>query len=234
MAARKRQSATTPNERRYEDIVNIAGELFAAKGFNGTSLNEIADAVGVLKGSLYHYISSKEDLLFDVIRVSHQGLQEVISLAEPFSDEPVHHLAAFCYGHVFLNATPERMSRGIVFLHDAKNLSPKKRSQVMGDRDSYSGYLRNIIARGQQLKKFDTELDVKLASFDVFGVITSYSRWYKPGGPLTPHMLGRESAAFVLASVASAQQRQQMTSRFTIVDEVIEKLRANHKVAAAV
>jgi AcrR family transcriptional regulator len=231
-SARKLKEQVSPNERRYEDIVHIAGELFAEKGFDGTSLNEIAEAVGVLKGSLYHYINSKEDLLFDVIRVSHQGLQEVMELAEPFAADPAHHLAAFSYGHVFLNATPERMHRGIVFLHDAKNLSPKKRAVVTRDRDNYSKYLRDIIARGQQQQEFDPELDPRLASFDVFGVITSYIRWYHPGGPITPQVLARESAAFVVASVVSPQHRHKLGSRFTIVDDVIDQLRRTLKISA--
>lgn len=232
MASRKLKEDISSNERRYEDIVNIAGELFAEKGFNGTSLNDVADAVGMLKGSLYHYISSKEDLLFDVIRVSHEGLREVIDLAEAFASDPVHHLAAFSYGHIFLNAVVDRIHRGIVFLQDSKNLTPKKRALVMRDRDNYDHYLREIIARGQQAKQFDAELDPRMCSFGIFGVLTSYIRWYKPDGEMTPHMLGRESAAFILASVVSQATRQKMGSRFRIVDEVIGELQKKRAAAA--
>jgi len=233
MASRKSKDESTPNERRYEDIVDIAGELFAAKGFDGTSLNDLAAAVGVLKGSLYHYISSKEELLFDVIRVSHEGLKEVTDLADAFADDPALHLAAFSYLHIVLNATPERIHKGIVFLHDSKNLPPKKSAIVARDRDNYARYLRKIIARGQASKQFDAELDPRLASFDIFGVLTSYIRWYHPGGSITPQALGRESAAFVLASVVSQQTRQRMGSRFAIVDEVVESLRQQREKAAA-
>jgi AcrR family transcriptional regulator len=233
MASRKLKQDISPNERRYEDIVNIAGELFAEKGFNGTSLNDVANSVGVLKGSLYHYISSKEDLLFDVIRVSHEGLQEVIDLAEPFASDPMHHLAAFSYGHVFLNAVVDRMHRGIVFLQDSENLSPKKRALVMRDRDNYDHYLREIIARGQTAEQFDAELEPRMCSFAIFGVLTSYIRWYKPDGEITPCGLGRESAAFILASVVSERTRQKMGSRFRIVDEIIDELRKRRESVAA-
>jgi TetR/AcrR family transcriptional regulator, cholesterol catabolism regulator len=212
--------------------VNIAGELFAARGFSGTSLNDVAAAVGVLKGSLYHYISSKEDLLFDVIRVSHQGLREVTDLADPFASAPMRHLAAFSYGHVFLNAVDERIHRGIVFLQDSENLNPKKHALVMRDRDNYDQYLRNIIARGQGARQFDAELEPRMCSFAIFGVLTSYIRWYKPGGEITPHVLGRESAAFILAAVVSEQTRQKMGSRFAIIDGVIAELQTTREPAA--
>jgi AcrR family transcriptional regulator len=231
MASRNGKENMSTNEQRYEHIVNIAGELFAENGFSGTSLNDVAEAVGVLKGSLYHYISSKEDLLFDVIRVSHQGLREVIDLADPFAPAPMHHLAAFSYGHVLLNAYVERIHRGIVFLQDSKNLSPKKRALVMRDRDNYDHYLRDIIARGQEAQQFDAELNPRMCSFAIFGVLTSYIRWYKAGGEITPHVLGRESAAFILASVASEQTRQDMGSRFAIVDAVIAEMRKTHELA---
>jgi TetR/AcrR family transcriptional regulator, cholesterol catabolism regulator len=219
MGSRKTKNGTY--ERRYEEIVHIAGELFAEKGFAGTSLNDIADAVGVLKGSLYHHISSKEDLLFDVVKVAHAGLLENTRFADNFSDDPAHHLSAFSYGHIFFNAVIERIHRGIVFLQDSKFLSVKKRAIVTKDRDNYDRYLRAIVARGQETKQFDSELDVRICSFEILGVLTSYIRWYKPGGQITPHLLGREAAAFVLASVASQSQRQSVPSRFTVVDDVI-------------
>ncbi|MDB5970013.1 MAG: hypothetical protein JWQ90_2463 [Hydrocarboniphaga sp.] len=223
MAARKGRKEN--NERRYEDIVHIAGELFAEKGFNGTSLNDIADSVGVLKGSLYHYISSKEDLLFDVVKVAHEGLHENMRLAEQFASDPLRQITAFSYGHIFLNAVVERMHRGIVFLHDSKYLPVKKRNLVTKDRDSYTVYLRDIVARGQKAGQFDPELDPRMCSFAIFGVITSYIRWYKPGGQITPHTIGREAAAFILASVESPETRTKMGSRFAAVDEVIAEFK---------
>jgi AcrR family transcriptional regulator len=218
-----RQKSSTSNDGRYEEIVHIAGELFAEKGFVGTSLNDIAAAVGVLKGSLYHHISSKEDLLFDVLKVAHEGLLENTQFADNFADDPMHHMAAFSYGHIFFNAVIERIHRGIVFLQDSKFLAAKKRAIVTKDRDAYDRYLRAIVARGQANKQFDSQLDPRMCSFAIFGVLTSYIRWYKPGGQITPHDLGREAAAFILASVLTPSKRQS-GGRFTIVDEVIQAM----------
>lgn len=217
-----RPPRTQTGERRYEDIVHIAGELFSERGFNGTSLKDIADAVGVLKGSLYHYINSKEDLLFDVIKVAHQGVLENMRLADHFASDPVRQIAAFCYGHVFLNAVEERIHRGIVFMQEWKHLAEDKKSQIAQDRDGYDAYLRAIVTRGTSSGAFDSEIDARLSSFAIFGVLTSYIRWYHPGGRFTAHDIGRETAGFVLASLVKSKRT--ITSRFKIVDEVIADL----------
>ena len=211
-------------EGRYADIINAAGELFAEHGFAGTSLQNIADAVGVLKGSLYHYISSKEELLFEVIRVAHQGLHENIRIADRFASDPRRQLTAFCYGHVTLNAVIERIHRGTVFLRDIKNLNVTEREMITQDRDRYDSYLRSILTRGQAANLFDPELDPRISAFSITGVITSYIRWFRPGGSITPHHIGRDAAAFVLSAVIAAPKIA--GERFVIADEVIAQFQA--------
>ncbi len=220
---RKGRAPKTGNgERRFEDIVLIAGELFSERGFNGTSLKDIADAVGVLKGSLYHYISSKEDLLYEVIKVGSEGLAENMRLCDHFASSPAEQLIAFCYAHIVLNAVPDRIHRGIVIIQDAKHLAPDKREQIFAERDAYQAYLRSIISRGMAADIFDAGIDQRISSFTILGVITSYIRWYKPGGPITPHDLARDSAAFVIASL---QPKSPDQDRFTLVDRVIAQIK---------
>lgn len=210
------------NEKKYEEIVEVAGRLFAAQGFDGTSLQDIGEHVGVLKGSLYHYISSKEDLLEDVVRSGHQGLLENMALCEHFKGRPLAQLVAFSYGHVVLNATPERILRGAVFLQDGDKLSPSKREPLVAGRDDYNRYLRRILQDGRETAVFDPDMEPRICSFAIIGVLTSYIRWYHPGGPVTSQELGREFAAFVLAGV-----REHITHerghRWDVVDPVIEQ-----------
>ncbi|CAD7337924.1 MULTISPECIES: TetR/AcrR family transcriptional regulator [unclassified Sphingobium] len=227
---RGRAPKTGNGERRFEDIVLIAGELFSERGFNGTSLNDIADAVGVLKGSLYHYISSKEDLLYEVIKVGSEGLAENMRLCDHFASSPAEQLIAFCYGHIVLNAVPDRIHRGIVIIQDAKHLAPDKREQIFAERDAYQAYLRSIISRGMAANIFDAGIDQRISSFTILGVITSYIRWYKPGGPITPHDLARDSAAFVIASLQPQSPGQ---DRFALADRVIAQIQALQEKAGA-
>jgi AcrR family transcriptional regulator len=215
-------------ERRYDDIVVLAGELFAEKGFAGTSLQDIAEAVGVLKGSLYHYIDSKEDLLFDVIKVAHQGLIENMRLADHYASDPVSQLAAFAYGHVALNAVPDRIHRGIVFMRDLRFLPEDKRKIITDDRDAYDAYLRSIVRRGQAMEVFDN-VDTRLCSFSIFGVLTSYIRWYHPGGSISLHEVARHSAYFILRAVLRSREEAEWLA---VLDTVASDLRSVERASA--
>jgi TetR/AcrR family transcriptional regulator, cholesterol catabolism regulator len=210
------------NEKRYEEIVEVAGRLFATQGFDGTSLQDISEHVGVLKGSLYHYISSKEDLLEEVVRSAQQGLLENMALCDHFKGRPLAQLVAFSYGHVVLNATPERVLRAAVFLQDGDKLSPSKREPLVAGRNDYDRYLRRILKDGRETAVFDPDVEPRSCSFAIIGVLTSYIRWYRPGGRVTSHELGREFAAFVLAGVREhiAHGRGY---RWDVVDPVIEQ-----------
>lgn len=213
------------NERKYGEILEVAGRLFARKGFDGTSLQDIAVDVGVLKGSLYHYISSKEDLLADIVREGQKGLQENIELCDHFVGEPIEQLAAFAYGHIRLNATPERLLRGIVFLRDGEKLNAERRKVIVQDRDRYDHYLRTILADGQRQGMIDPEVQPRISSFAILGVLTSYIRWYDPEGQMGPDELGREFASFALAAVRNHRSLERR-GRFELVDEVVDRCRA--------
>jgi AcrR family transcriptional regulator len=187
---------------RYAEIVHGAGKLFAEHGFDNTSLQDVGDAVGVLKGSLYYYIESKEQLLYDVIKVGHEGLLENIRICRALKGDPLETLSAFAYNHIALNAHPDRYERGIVFLRDSHRLSPEKREMVMRDRDAYDQLLRKTIADGQRQHLICPDLNPTLTSFAVLGVLNSFQRWYRPTGPASPDEIAREFAAFVVAAVA--------------------------------
>lgn len=210
------------NEKKYAEIVEVAGGLFASKGFDGTSLTDIAVEVGVLKGSLYHYITSKEQLLAEVVRIGQLGQSENLVMCERFAGRPLEQLVAFAYGHIRLNATPERLERGIVFLRDGEKLSPPQRQGFVEKRDEYEHYLRTVVVQGQEQGLIDPQAHPRLCVFAILGVINSFSRWYDPHGPSTPNEIGREFAGFALAAVRkhlSPEARQ----RFSLVDDVVQQ-----------
>lgn len=200
-ATASRPGRSPLNDRRYAQIVEIAAQLFAEQGYEGTSLQDIAVAVGVLKGSLYHYISSKEDLLFDVVKVSHEGLHENLDTCRALGGDPLEQLVAFSYGHVVLNTTRERFTRGAVYIRDGAKLPPDKREVVIASRDEYERYLRQILRSGQEQGLIDPDVSPRVCSFAILGVVNSYLRWFDPAGPMTREELAREFAAFSLASV---------------------------------
>jgi TetR/AcrR family transcriptional regulator, cholesterol catabolism regulator len=210
------------NDKRYADIVEIAAQLFAAQGYEGTSLQDIAVAVGVLKGSLYHYISSKEDLLFDVVKVSHEGLHENLDTCRALGGNALEQLVAFSYGHVVLNTTRERFTRGAVYIRDGGKLPPDKREVVVASRDEYERYLRQILRSGQEQGLIDPDVHPRVCSFAILGVVNSYLRWFDPAGPMSREELAREFAAFTLASVR-VHFDHAPGHRWDLVDDVVAR-----------
>lgn len=211
---------------KYEAIVAAAAQLFAERGFSGTSLKDIADAVGVLKGSLYHYIDSKDDLLFEVIKVPYVGIRENMAHSDHFASDPVRQLAAFSFCHVALNAVSGRLNGAIVMMNESRSLSEDKHASIAQDRHGYDRYLRSILLRGMQTGVFDPAIDVRVNAFSIFGVLTSYMRWYRPERELAPSQIARESAAFVLASMLKPEHRD--SDRYAVVDEVVGALTKVH------
>lgn len=219
---------------RYSEIVHGAGRLFAERGFDNTSLQDIGDAVGVLKGSLYHYIASKEELLYDVIKVGHEGLLENMRVCRALKGDPLETLSAFAYGHITLNVHPDRYERGIVFVRDSHRLSPDKREIVLRDRDAYERLLRATIADGQRQHLMCPDLDPALTSFAVLGVLNSFQRWYRPTGPASPEQIAREFASFAVAAVRCTPAEHTPGHRGALMDAVAGQIRTLGPIAAAV
>src|SRR5262245_22868821 len=86
-AARGRAVVRRPSEGRADQIVTAAAELFIERGYVGTSMSDIAEKVGILPGSLYHYIDSKDDLLFTIVDRAHRELIERVE-QEPIATLP--------------------------------------------------------------------------------------------------------------------------------------------------
>src|SRR5919112_3179734 len=100
MAARADTKSTAKRRNRHAEVIDAAVEIFYEKGYSAAAIQDVADAVGMLKGSLYYYIDTKEDLLFEICeRVHAQSLgilDEVAALDLP----PIERIRAYIYAHV--------------------------------------------------------------------------------------------------------------------------------------
>ena len=88
--------ASRNRPRRDEEVLSAAARVFRAQGYAGTSVQDVADELGILKGSLYHYISSKEELLFWICSHSHEQASAIMQAAVESSDNPLESLGIHC------------------------------------------------------------------------------------------------------------------------------------------
>jgi AcrR family transcriptional regulator len=190
--------AVETNGRELE-ILEAAAEIFNQKGYHNTSIQDIADAVGMLKGSLYYYISSKEDLLRQIFeQVNHGALEVVRDVFESDApaDQRLHDLILqqtifYCRYHVWIG----------VFLHEYKSVQGPIRTRYLKLRSDYEANVRQIIASGQAEGFFRPELDVPLTTRALLGMTNWLYTWYSPAGRQKPEEIGEAYADLAMQAL---------------------------------
>ncbi|MBP2366519.1 TetR/AcrR family transcriptional regulator [Pseudonocardia parietis] len=162
---------------RWQELLDIAARIFARKGYKSTTLQDIADEFGVLKGSLYHYIRSKDDLLFEVVHsVYEEGLANLRAVAGADLD-PVERLRAVVRGHVVYLI--DNLVETTVLLHEFDQLSDERRAR-MPIRD-YQTLIADLVAEAKADGRLKPDVDPQLAALAVLGATNWVYRWYRPG-----------------------------------------------------
>jgi AcrR family transcriptional regulator len=170
-----------PRPSRWNDIVEAAAKIFQEKGFAAASLEDIASEVGMWKGSLYHYIDSKEELLLAVVKEPAEhlltDLRMVASLDLPATEKL--RMVAQAHGHV-LETTFVYAS---VYLQE---VAGRKRSVEWDARDrEYVQLITTIIEDGIARGDLSPQLDARTATFALVGALNWVTRWYRPDGALS-------------------------------------------------
>lgn len=199
--ARRSASPRKPREQRWAELIDVATHVFYEKGYDGASLQDIADRIGMLKGSLYYYIESKEELLFEVISAVHgEGLALIARLAEG-DEEPLERLERVIRGHV--ERTCNNLVPVAVFLHELQALPEERQKDILGGDHSYQSVFRDLIDEAAANGDLRDGVDPRLASRSILGSANWVYRWFRPDGAMDPEIVGAQIAELAVASVAS-------------------------------
>jgi AcrR family transcriptional regulator len=187
-----------PAVQRWEELLRVSAEIFAERGYDATSLQDIADRIGIFKGSLYHYINSKEELLYEIIR---GVLDEAIRRVEEVTSGPekaIDRLQAGIVTH--LEHLMQNHVETAVFLHEYQQLSPERRRQIPTAR--YEAIFRECIMAAQAEGSVRAGLDSLTATRVVLGAINWVYRWYRPEEVANRDRLAKEIADQILFGLA--------------------------------
>jgi AcrR family transcriptional regulator len=186
-----------------EDILLSAAQIFRHKGFHGTSMQDIADAVHLQKASLYHHIRSKQEILLAILD---QALDTLIADLRPIvgSDQPADvKLGAAMRAYI------DRMTRNAdlaaVLLLEHRSLEPALRTQHVQRRDRFESLWRQIIAQGMQEGVF-RPVDESVVSFALLGVQNWLITWYREGGRFRPEQLADQFIELFLRGLRAEGQ----------------------------
>ncbi|MFJ3881900.1 TetR/AcrR family transcriptional regulator [Streptomyces sp. NPDC090077] len=180
-------------------LLAVATRLFAERGYDRTSVQEIVEAAGVTKGALYHYFGSKDDLLHEVyarmLRLQQQRLDAVAG-----SDAPVEERLRAAAADVVVT-TIENLDDAMIFFRSMHQLGPEKYKQVRAERRRYHERFRALVEEGMRSGVFSTATPADLVVDYYFGSVHHLSTWYRTDGPLTPHQVADHLADLLLRSL---------------------------------
>lgn len=164
------------------EIVVAAIRLFQQKGFHATSMQDIADAVGLQKGSLYHYISSKEDLLVviihDAIAQYNARLAEIKAMDLSARERLEYAVKAHVQG------IAANLGMLTIFLRESYALNPDQQQVIAEASDRYNQMFEDLLVEGIRSGEV-RDLDPKLVTRTVLGACNWFYRWYNPEGPMS-------------------------------------------------
>ena len=195
------QAATEVRSTRRAEMVQVAARLFSERGYHGTSIQHLADALGLQKGSLYSHIGSKEELLFDVVNDGADRFLERGEAALAMEALASVRLRRLLVSHI--ETAIEHLDAATVFLNEWRYLSEDRRAVVKDKRDRYEGIVRQIIDDGIAAGEFRDDANVRFAARLVLSAGNWTYAWFKPGGALGPTEIGERFADLLIRGLAS-------------------------------
>jgi TetR/AcrR family transcriptional regulator, cholesterol catabolism regulator len=183
-----------------EDQVRAAAlRLFKEKGYHATSMRDIAEAVGINKGSLYSYIKSKEDLLIPVFEQA-QGvlLRQIQEIAADTAATPTQRLKRAIHAHV--TAVAENLDVLTVYLSEWRQLATESLATNRRQREHYATMFHQILRDGIASGEF-RPMDTRIVMLGMIGMCNYLFRWYRPDGRLTPDLIADELIEMVMRGV---------------------------------
>jgi len=195
--------APEPSSRR-DELLELAATMFAARGLRATTVRDIADAAGILSGSLYHHFASKEEMVDEVLRGFLDWLfaryQHIVD-TQPNPLERFKGLFLASFG-----AIEDRHAQVVIYQDEAKRLLPQPRFSYLEDlnrkqRQIWVDVLQQGIIQGY----FRADIDVDLVYRFIRDTTWVSVRWYQPGGPLTAEQVGHQYLSIVLGGITAEQ-----------------------------
>lgn len=185
-------------EQRKEAIIDSAADLFAAKGFLGSSVADLADACNSSKSLIYHYYSSKEDILHAVMTSHVEQLTAAAAEVAATGLEPAARLALL--SRTFMRLYVGAAARQKVLLNDMAHLPPERRAEVVAGQRALITMVTNILAALHPPLAADAARG-KAAAMLFFGMINWTHTWMKPGGALDADTIADMATAMALNGI---------------------------------
>ena len=212
ITSKLKKKSTAPRDKVYE----IAAEVFHRKGYDNTSMNDIAEAVGLTKAGLYHHVPSKESLLFTILDYGMDMTEAyVVDPLEAIAD-PVRRLKKMIELHLKLILEGRRLAvTGL--LHECQGLSKPHQAKINRRKKQYVRLVTELVS--EVMKKSNGKAanpadppDPKVAALALLGMLNWTYQWYKPSGSVKPDEVVREFQDLFIHGVLGTQELREVRS----------------------
>ena len=169
-----------------EMLIDAAARLFERKGYQNTTIDDIAQAVGIAKPTVYQHVKSKGWLLD---KISESVLARLKSDLDAVSaiDEPAAQVPALI--KFFIASVHDLQPYFLIFMGEERELSPATRKRFRAWAREITDSIAGILDNGRQAGVVRADVDPQIAANFIIGMLTSVARWYDPNGRLSPEEL---------------------------------------------
>jgi AcrR family transcriptional regulator len=174
-----------------QEILRAAARLFQQQGYDATSMNDVAAALKLSKGGLYHHFQSKDEILFNLMDHAMDITQQRVIDAVRGIADPEERLRTVIRLHmeVVLSVRDREIT---VMLHENHPLPPPLRRRINARKKDYVHFLENLIAEVQRARQSKSAVNPRAAAFALLGMLNWIYQWYTPEGSLNGEELARQ------------------------------------------
>lgn len=185
---------------RRQQYIDTAATVFYERGYGSATIADIADRIGVTNAAMYYYVSSKEDLLYEIIREMHLlNLANLERFWEP-SGTAMSRLWRYFEGHARINL--ENVEKTAVVYRELDHLSTERRGEIVELRNNTQAFVRGLLEEAVAEGSVCSLINVELTSTCLFSWVNSSYNWYVPGGQVPPTVMAGSITDALLGSVA--------------------------------
>lgn len=194
---------------RWPDVREAALTLFAARGYHGTTMKDVAKVLGVRAPSLYNHVGSKQEILQRIMISGMHRLLAFQDAALASTDDTAEQLRRMTGAHVIVHIRHRRSA--MVGERELSNLEGDAVEVVRGARERYEQRYRELVRRGAEDGLFRVD-QPKLATFAIIQMASSVAVWFDEDGPLSDHEVADEYSALALRIVGADPERVDVTA----------------------
>ena len=192
----KAMAQTNDSRLKLRGICRIAARVFFEKSYDGASMQDIAEAVGLTKAGLYHHVGSKDRLLFEIMNYGMDILDETVLQEVKEIADPREKLRRTIIGHIDL-IVRARDREITVILHENRSLKGALRKKINVRKRQYIDYLEDLIRQVQQEAGHPAG-SPRIAAFALLGMVNWLYQWFDPEGPIKQDDLAEGYVSFFL------------------------------------